>query len=316
MLIGTGEAAKLLAEQDCVRILAHRNPDGDTLGSSFALWNVLHGLGKQAEVICPDGFPDRFAFLYEGYSPDQFEGGFLAALDAAALYMVDERFQSVPIDLCIDHHGSNGRYANALCLDPDAAATCQLLMEVIRRMGAEITPQTATCLYTGLATDTGCFRFSNTTSAALRCAAELLELGAAQADVNERLFETTSRSLLEMEQMAVAGLRYFSGGRIAMITITQEMLRKTGISDAEMDGISGLPRRIQGVEIGITLWEKPEGGYRTSLRTRRTVDASAICAQFGGGGHLRAAGCTLREEDVERLVAVCMDALPAGEDSL
>lgn len=314
MLIDAGQAAELLLAQERVRILAHQNPDGDTLGCSFALWNVLHSLGRKALVECPSGFPERFSFLYEGYTPDEFDGGFLAALDVASPHMIREEYRNAPVDLCIDHHSSNAGYASQLCLEPDAAATCQLLLEVIRRMNAEITPRIATCLYTGLATDTGCFRFSNTSAATLRCAAELLELGAAQADVNERLFETTTRELLQLEQQVMAGLRYFGKGRIALITITQQMLRETGVSEPEMDGISNLPKRIQGVEIGVTLREKPEGGLRVSLRTRRTVDAAQICGAFGGGGHLRAAGCTLREEEVQRLIALCESALPAGEE--
>jgi phosphoesterase RecJ-like protein len=169
----------------------------------------------------------------------------------------------------------------------------------------EITPEIANCIYTGLATDTGCFMFSNTTPETHRIAADVMEKGADYTNINRLMFETKTFSYLNLEQMAVSSIESHFDGRVAIMTLTQDMFKESGSSESECDGIASLPRKIEGVKIGVTIREQKNGKYKVSLRTIEPYDAAKICANFGGGGHNRAAGCefdcTLDEVKAELL---------------
>lgn len=142
----------------------------------------------------------------------------------------------------------------------------------------------ANCIYTGLCTDTGCFQYSNVTSHTLRVAADMIDLGADAYRINRRMFGTKSKGRIAMEREVLDSLTYAMDGKIALIAVTSEMLARTGALESELDGLSSLPREIEGVQVGITLREKP-GGFKVSLRTVEKIDASQICSAFGGGGH-------------------------------
>ncbi len=291
-------AAALLKNAENVLILAHKSPDGDTLGSSAALCRVLHALGKRARVLCSDAVPHKYAYLFEGVERQEFEPGAVVAVDIAAPTLLGDALAPYAgrVDLCIDHHPSNTRYAALTLLDPRAAATCELMLELFTGMGAPVDARTADCLYTGIATDTGCFCYSNTTAATLRAAAELVGKGARSSRINKALFETKSRGRLLMERLALESLEYAFGGRAAVIVLSRSMYEEAGISDDEAEGIPSIPARIEGVQVGVTIKEKEkrEGPlYKISLRTGGGVNASAICARFGGGGHAAAAGCEI-----------------------
>ena len=308
------EAAALLAGQDDILLLTHQNPDGDTLGSAFALWNALDALGKRVRVECPDELPERFDYLYQGYHAAEFEPQFITAVDVASPQLLGELREAYEdrVDLCIDHHPSNMRYAKRLCLRGKAGAACEILWDVIGALGARITPQIATCLYTGIATDTGCFKFSNTTADTHRIAAELFGLGAVHEFINEYLFDTKSKARIAIECKALAAAEFYYEGRVAVIGVSQELIRESGVDESELDGITALPRSIEGVDIGITLREKPDGSQKISIRTTAAADASKLCARFGGGGHARAAGCQLEcgyAEAKEKLLASCREFL-------
>lgn len=300
------ETAALLAQKDNILILCHMKPDGDTLGAGIALLRALRALGKQARAECADGFPPRYAFLWEGLDmecqPD-FVPAFVVAVDVADTVLLGKPMEQWKqgIDLCIDHHPSNGKYAAYLLLEPSAAATAQIMRKVIAEL-TPLTPEIALCLYTGLATDTGCFRYSNTSAETLYAAAEMVGTGIDSATVNKQLFETKSAGRLELERRVLETLEYHLDGRVALMTVAKAVLEETGVPEADLDGLSGLPKQIEGVEIGITLKEAAAERYRVSVRTGMGADASGICARFGGGGHARAAGCFLRMplEDAKR----------------
>lgn len=304
------KAAEILKSADNILILTHKSPDGDTIGSAFGLCRALLKLGKKAKVICNDEFPKKFSYIFEGLESFDFEPGLIVASDVASTELMGELLApfSDKVELCIDHHPSNGKYAAFTVLDPTAAATCEIMADIIPLLGVEYDKDIANCIYTGLATDTGCFRYSNTTSKTLRTAAAMVDYGADIATINKKLFETTSRARLELERMVLDTIEYYFDGRAAVITITNEMEEKTGVSDSDTDGLPSLPARIEGVEAGITLKEKKDGSYKISLRTGRTLNASKICATLGGGGHAAAAGCrvegTLEEAKKAILEAV------------
>lgn len=289
------EAAQLLLDQDQILILCHRSPDGDTLGSGFGLLHALQSLGKSARLECSDPIPGKYSYLLPQEMPD-FEPDYVVAVDVADPKLLGDKQEQWGdrVDLCMDHHGSNKDYAKRLLLETDSAAACEVIYLVVKELGVEITPQMADCFYTGIATDTGCFRFSNTSTRTHRIAAELMELGCHFQRINQLLFETKRRSALAVEKAAMATLEYHFDNRCAMITLTRDMVEENGASDDELEGLASLPRQIEGVWIGVTLKQmKDRTGYKFSLRTTEEADASAICSKLGGGGHARAAGCSV-----------------------
>ena len=293
MDIGVSETAALLREKDNILILSHVHPDGDTLGSATALCRALQALGKHARVSCEDEIASKYDYLFRGLEPVDFKPDFYVAVDVADKKLLGEEFMQrygERVLLCIDHHPSNTKYAQYTLLDSKAAATCELIVRLIRALGVEMDEPMADGIYTGLTTDTGCFRYANVTSYTHRYAADAIDAGANAAQINRVMFETITRTYMELERMAMDGLRFFHGGRCAVILLTQEMFQQSGSSEAECDGIASIPRRIEGVEIGITLREKKNGKFKVSVRTNDRIDASAVCRLMNGGGHARAAG--------------------------
>ena len=219
----------------------------------------------------------------------------MVAVDVAGIQLFGDSIAEYTrrIDMCIDHHPSNSGYADCMLLDGDAAATAEIIYELLTAIGTEITPTIADCLYTGLSTDTGCFKFANTTARTHEIAAKLITAGASLVKLNNILFESKSRSRLAIERLALESLEYSFGGRCATVYLTKEQIAETGADGTDLEGITSLPRMIEGVEVGITIRQQPTGSYKVSVRTVTGVDASAICAHLGGGGHKQAAGCEL-----------------------
>ena len=287
------ECVSLLKEFDNYLILTHRNPDGDTLGSAFALKRALDLLGKRSMVRCNDDIHPKFSYLWENLDNSEITFDKIIAVDIADKKLLGEDFEAKYGDnvfLCIDHHMSNREYAENLLLE-DRAAAAVVIYEVISQLGAPITPEIASCVYTGLATDTGCFMYSNTTPTVHRIAAEVMAKGADYTLINRLMFETRTLSYIRLEQMAVASIESHFDGKCAIMTITKEMFEKSGSNAGECDGIASIPRKIEGVKIGVTIREQENGKYKVSMRTIEPYDAAKICANFGGGGHHAAAGC-------------------------
>lgn len=290
-------AASILKGADKIVILTHKSPDGDTLGSAFALCRALLKLGKKVRVECSDAFPKKYEYLYEGIEFENFEPELIVASDIATENLFGDNLKKYKgkVGLCIDHHPSNEKYADFTLVSPAAAANCEIIPDVIDLLGVKIDKKIADCIYTGLATDSGCFRFSNTTAKTLSAAARMIEFGADNARINKKLFETMSKARIEMERRVFGTLEYHFGGRAALIVITREMNEKTGISESETEGIPSIPARIEGVSVGITIKEKGNNFYKISLRTNGGLNASQICSKLGGGGHVCAAGCEFND---------------------
>lgn len=305
--INEAEAAEILKSKDNILILTHRSPDGDTLGCAFALRRVLSGMGKTVMVDCSDDIPKKYSYMWgeseKNYNPQKsmdFSPDFVLAVDVADSKLLGarltEKYPEIP--LCIDHHISNTGYADMLCLK-DSAAACEIVYDVIKCLGVKPDACTADCLYTGISTDTGCFRYSNVTPETHVKAAELISLGARFDEINRVMFETKTRTYLRLEELVLNSIEMYFGGKCAVITITKDMFKQSGSNETECDGIASLPRKIEGVKVGVTLRERVDGTFKVSLRTYAPVDASAICAKMGGGGHARAAGCDFSADYAE-----------------
>ncbi len=306
MLIDISSAVSFLKSHDNFTILTHAHPDGDTLGSGFGLCLALRALGKKANVVNNEELPPKFRYLE--IEPQEFEEQTVVAVDIADVTLMGNDIKAEyesKVDLSIDHHGSNRLFAKQNYVDSSAAAAAQIIFEVIEQLGVEITPDMADCLYTGISTDTGCFRYANVTPATLRTAARLMELGASASEINVRMFETKTRTYAALERLALDGMQFFYDGKCALITITRAMFAESGSDENECDGIAAISRQIEGVLVGVTLRERRDGTYKASVRTHNPVDASAICTRLGGGGHPNAAGCQLpgtREEATKLLI--------------
>lgn len=290
-------AARLRAADD-ILILSHKNPDGDTIGSALGLCLALRALGKNAAVLCSDPIPKMYEYLDINWYDGSYEPSFVVAVDVASIQLFGENNNVQEYvkraNLCIDHHGSNSGYAYATLLEPQAAAVCEILTDLIPdNLGVPLTPEIANCLYTGVATDTGCFRFTSTTAKTHLAAARLMEAGADAGRLNEILFECRSHSRIEAEREALESLEYYFDDRCAMICLTRDQIVQTGVANAELEDLTSLPRSIEGVEVGLTLRQQPDGSFKISVRTSRDVDACSIARRLGGGGHNRAAGCEI-----------------------
>ena len=291
------QMAQRLKSADNILILCHKNPDGDTVGCGSALYYALKALDKNAAVLCSDTIPARYAFTNAHLFKGEFEPETVVAVDVAGLQLFGEG-NGVPrysrhVDLCIDHHAGNSGYADFTLLDGSAAAAAELMYRVILEMGVDITPHIADCLYTGVATDTGCFRFSATTANTHLVAAKLIEAGCHVEELNTLLFDTKPRARMEAERIARNHLEYYLDGRCALIYLTRDEIEQTGVDPADLEELTSLPISIEGVKVGLTLRQQPGGSYRISVRTAKGVDACAIARRLGGGGHNRAAGCEL-----------------------
>jgi len=306
MLIDIGSAASFLKENDNFTILTHAHPDGDTLGSGIGLCLALRALGKKANVINNEEIPPKFRYLE--IEPQEFEEQTVVAVDIADVMLmgndIKEKYEA-KVDLSLDHHGSNRLFARLNYVDASAAAAAQIVFEVVELLGVQVTPQMADCFYTGISTDTGCFRYANVTPETHRVAAKLMEYGADSAKINVKMFETKTRTYAALERLALDGMQFFYDGRCALITITRDMFAESGSDENECDGIAAISRQVEGVLVGVTMRERRDGTYKASVRTHNPVDASAICARLGGGGHPNAAGCQLpgtREEATKLLL--------------
>lgn len=290
MKISVKECADILREKDNILILTHANPDGDTLGSGFALCRALMKIGKICAVINADDIPKKYNYLFDDIVEIKFKPDYVVAVDVATVKLLGGLEEQYKIDMCIDHHSTNTEYADLLLLE-DVPAACQIMYEVVLALGVEVDKKIADCLYTGLTTDTGCFRYDSTTAQTYRVAADLIDAGADNGRINRIMFETKSKTYARLERLAIESMRFYEHERVAVITVTQEMFQLTGSNAQETEGLAPLTRQIEGVEIGITIQERPDGTCKASIRTFESVNAAKLAACFGGGGHAQAAGC-------------------------
>ena len=297
MLTDFSTAVSMLKNADNILILTHRNPDGDTLGSGFALLRALRQLGKRAKLLNADPINEKYAHLYEGLQEDDFEEEFIVSVDVAERKLLGSLTDSYAdkVDLSIDHHGTGKLFAKKTYCESESASACEILYAVIKALGVKIDKDIADCIYTGCSTDTGCFKYSNVTPRTHRIAAELIECGADHSRINEKMFDTKSMNSIMLERMCYESLEVLGGGKVAVITVTKEMLKKSGTDKSALDAIKPITRQIEGVEIGLTVKEEDDGAVGVSIRTSENYDASAICAHFGGGGHIRAGGCEIKD---------------------
>ena len=244
-------------------------------------------------ICCNDEFPQKYDFLNLEVYNQQFIPDYIVSVDVADVKLLGDKLMGYAenIDLCIDHHPSNTGYAKMVCCDGTLPAAAQLVLQVVQAMGVELDESIANCLYTGLMTDTGCFKYSATTAQTHIAAAELLKAGAWHDCIANRFFMSKSRRTIALEKHALNTLEYYFDDRCAVIELSSEVLRETGAQQGDFEGISAMPRTIEGVDVGITIRQVSESLFKVSIRTNENANANEIAAGLGGGGHTKAAGC-------------------------
>ena len=296
MKVSLEKIAEILKSRDNFYILTHQYPDGDTLGSAFALCRALQKIGKKAKVINNDSISKKYSFLENSVKKEDFEANSIISVDIAGENLFGPNLKGYfgKVDVCIDHHKINTDFAKYSYVDPDSAATAQIVYEIINIMGIQWDTPMASSLYTGIATDTGCFRYKNTTSKTHKITSDILDLGAEKDKINKLMFEQKTKEQFIAERYIMDSIEFYFDNKLAIIYVTLEMLEKSGADDSLIDGIAGIPKQIEGVLIGVTFRQKEEKAFKVSVRTGENIDASLLCKHFGGGGHENAAGCTLK----------------------
>ncbi len=307
MIIDKKECLEFFLNHEEFLVISHEHPDGDTLGCAFALCEILKQMGKRRAFVCADEITRDFSFMTEGFVNDELSSPVRVSVDVADKNLFGKLPEDIigNIDLAIDHHMSHTVFADKVYLENRAAA-CEIIYDLAKSLPVEINRYMRNCLYTGISTDTGCFRYNNTSALSFSIAAELMEAGIDSARINKLMFETKTKSFLKLEMLSRETLEYHFNEKCAVITVNQEMYKQSGSTEHECYPITALPRQIEGVLVGVVIKEKEDGSFGISVRTDGDIDASEICARLGGGGHKGAAGCRADcgyEEIKERILA-------------
>lgn len=299
------ETAQILLAHDNFSIVTHRRPDGDTLGSSAVLCMGLRQLGKNAHILENPEITPKYTHLHQGLCKPKAEAGdFVVSVDVASENMLPDCFKVLPYDLRIDHHGSATSFTPVELVEPGAAACGEIIYHVLTLMGAELDIPMAEALYTAVSTDTGCFRYANTTADTLRVAAACKEAGADTFTINQALFETNSLARLKVQAWMLQNAIFLQEGKIAVCALPKAIEKEFGANEDDLDNISGFPRSIEGVKLAVTIRDEAEGKVKMSVRAVPGCDAAALCAKFGGGGHKGAAGASMTMTMAEAVKAV------------
>jgi len=297
--------AGVLQRSRKVIVSGHIMPDGDCVGSVAALGLALARLGKEATMALPDPVPELFRFLPG--TADFLTGETALGGDYDTFMVLDcsvpERlgvlrpFLERRLTVCnIDHHVSSHSFAHYNYIDPRAAATAEIVQDLCTLLGVEITPEIAACLYTGIVTDTGSFQYENTTPETHRRAAALIEHGAPVHEINIQLYEQKPLAHLRLLGVVLPTLGLTPCGRVAWMSVTRRLLDSLRAGDEHVNGLINYARSVRGVEVALLFREITPGRYKISFRSKEVVDVNRLAARFGGGGHVRAAGCVLEGE--------------------
>jgi len=309
-------------------ITSHENPDGDALGSMFGLGFALEKIGKEVVFFNSDGVPDHLKFLphQDRVCSDiaELTGSFDATfiLDCPDLERVGGGFCSgmdrgrLGSTVIIDHHDTAMNAADVNILRSDAGATGEIVFSILRHLGIEPDCDIATCLYVAIASDTGSFRFSNTSARIIRIAADLVDLGADPSEIYQAIYENEPLKKIVLLSLVLPTLEVIDGGRIASVVVERAMFKKTGTGKADTEGFVNIPRTIRGVEVAVLFREDDLDTWKVSMRSQGRVNVARLAERFGGGGHERAAGCTMEgslPNVKERLFATLSEAFPWEE---
>lgn len=292
MNITIKEMAEKLREYNEFRIVYHIRPDGDCIGSSFALALALKSTGAKCEVAGQDEIPHVHRIMTDKILPDVLENPVYIAVDSASPQRTGI-FADAHFTFCIDHHRGNSIIADYKYVEEDCGACSEIIFKLIKAMDIPVTKEIADLLYTALVTDTMCFRTADTSAQSFETAAELAKLGADIFNIGRRNVFIKSPQRLKIEGILRDSFNFTCDNQILTGIITLNDLDSAGILDSDLEGINSMVEQVEGVRIGVTIRELPDGRTRCSMRTNGDIYANEICAVHGGGGHHHAACCEL-----------------------
>lgn len=295
-----------------ILIVTHEFPDGDAISSSLAMNLVLKKLGKNVDVVIPK-CPKVYNFLpssedikVEGREDIPYD--LAIAVDCSDLQRLNgysKWFEDAKVRISIDHHQSNKMFADYNFVDPVAPACTQVLITIINSLGVEIDKEIGTCIIAGIITDTGGFKYETVTAETFEFAAELLNVGVNISDTYKRLFQNRTISNFKLSKLVMDRMEFLENGKIAFSYITLKDEEDVEAQSGDHEGLVDIGKALEGVEVSVFLREK-ENGFKASLRANEYVNVSDVCMVFGGGGHTRAAGCTIQlplEQAKERIIS-------------
>ena len=291
--ISLSECAAFLRGRDTLYILTHKRPDGDTLGSAAALCHALRRLGKTAFVLPNAQLTETYEPFLRPYLCDDFPaGGTIVSVDVATERLFPDGFLG-GVELAIDHHPTNSGFAALTCCNGDKASCGEIILELLDGLCGGPDREEAELLYIAVSTDTGCFVYANVTAETHEAAARLICAGADIRPLNKLFFRTVSHSRILLESYIYGAMRRYRDGEINVALVTLDMIARAGATESDCEDLAGLPGRIAGSRVSVTLREMADGECKISVRSGEDFDSSAVCALFGGGGHKLASGCSI-----------------------
>ena len=312
-MLTTKEVADFLRVHDDYLILTHKRPDGDTLGCAAALCRMLRGIGKAAFLLKNEEVTDNYAPYVDGlWAAEDYAHSTVVSVDLAALGLFPKNAEMFrdKVDLAIDHHPSYENFGKVCCVHPECAACGEILYEVAAELG-QLTPEVALPLYVAVATDTGCFVYSNVTANTHRVAAALIEAGIDVRPVNKKHFRTKTKKRLALEGRLLSEMEFFDNGRVVVVQVPQTMIREMQLTENDMDDLAALGGLVEGQDYSVTMKEMENGDWKISVRTGPRVNATSVCEAFGGGGHKAASGCVIKgmtqEQAKNAIVKACIE---------
>ncbi|PWI58222.1 hypothetical protein BM613_04640 [Sulfoacidibacillus thermotolerans] len=289
----------LRVPSDPLLIICHVSPDGDAIGAALAVAHLCDTFGRPCVLVNDDEIPERYQFLpgVERFLRTSAVTEFFqyaVAVDCADLRRLGEAVRLIAPNgqlINIDHHGTNNHFGTLNLVQAEASATCLVLYRFIRANQLPMNRSLALVLYTGIVFDTGGFHYNNTTPEIHLAAADLLSYDIEPFLVADRVLEAMTREQIELVRLGLSTLTVHESGLIAYVAVDQSMLKASGARDGDVEVLLPYPRTLVGVEVGLLFRERPDGMVKVSLRSREFVDVAQIALVFGGGGHVRAAGC-------------------------
>ncbi|BCG59637.1 DHH family phosphoesterase [Paenibacillus sp. URB8-2] len=297
------QTRQYLLDHDDYLVVSHIQPDGDAVSSTLAVGWLLSCLGKKYTMLNEGPIPTRMKYLWKAgeiadmsANPPERMYSNVICVDCADFQRVGQtqrHFEPDASIVNIDHHPTNNGYGTVQLIKPDAAATAEILFDLLKQFDIRWDADIATAVYTGLLTDTGGFRYANTSPKVMEIASELLSLGVNGPELAETLLEEMTLPQLKILSRALEGLQLTPEGDIAWVSITNQDMVDCGAANEDLEGIVNYPRNIQGVEVGMLFKVIHDGAVKVSFRSAGKVDVAALAQIFGGGGHTRAAGAKL-----------------------
>ena len=300
--------SQLLEQSNSIAVIAHVNPDGDSIGSILSLGLALKKLYKNVDILLNDEFPGRFKYLpgvHHIKKHDSEVKGYdlVFALDCGDVNRLGDSVSLVANSntvVNIDHHVSNDSFGNINFVEVEASSTCEIVYKVIKEiLSIEIDKDIATCLYTGIVSDTGSFKYDNTSPYTLRVAADLMELGIDTGEISHYLYHNNSLNSILFLAAILKNMEILLDGKVAIITMTLDDIKSFDVQHEEMEGLINYCRDIEGVEVAVSLREMENNTTKASFRGKTYFDVNQLASKFGGGGHKKASGATITNNLIE-----------------